>query len=128
MISHEAVVKIFFPLSKWICEYFVSPLIEFVVQFSTLHVSSSIRRILYKFAQLKSMSLQLPWWVRSTLIDEFVQLKSHEWSTPIDEFVKLKFIWVFTLKSHECIQLTSHELNLSQHQLWDYTKSHASFK
>jgi hypothetical protein len=45
MISHEAIVKILFPLSKGIREYFVSPYIEFVVQFSTLHVSSSIGRI-----------------------------------------------------------------------------------
>jgi hypothetical protein len=45
MISHEAIVKIFFPLSKGIWEYFISPHIEFVAQFSTLHVSSSIGRI-----------------------------------------------------------------------------------
>jgi hypothetical protein len=87
MISHEAIVKIFFPLSKGIWEYFVSPYIEFVVQIFTLHVSSLIRRIPVQVCITQSMSLQLPWWVGSTLIDEFVQLKSHEWSTPIDELI-----------------------------------------
>jgi hypothetical protein len=47
MISHEAIVKISFPLFKE--KYFVSTLIEFVVQFSTLHVSFSIGRIPVQF-------------------------------------------------------------------------------
>jgi hypothetical protein len=82
MISLEAMVKILFPLSKGIWEYFASPYIEFVVQFSTLHVSSSIGRIPVQSMslfnsnhmsdQLQSMSLF------NTNSYEFVQFKSHE--------------------------------------------------
>jgi hypothetical protein len=60
MISHEAIVKIFFPLSKGKSEYFVSPCIEFVVQSSTLHVLPQLEESPDKFAQLKSVSIQLP--------------------------------------------------------------------
>jgi hypothetical protein len=60
MISREAIVKIFFPFSKGILEYFVSPYIEFVVQSSTLHVLPQLEESSDKFAQLKSVSIQLP--------------------------------------------------------------------
>jgi hypothetical protein len=44
MIMHEAIVKIFFHLSKGISEYFVSPLIEFMVQFSTLQTVDTLNQ------------------------------------------------------------------------------------
>ena len=67
MISREAIVKIFFPLSKGIWEYFVSPLIEFVAQFSTLHVSSSIGRIPVQVCttQINESSTPLMSWFNS---------------------------------------------------------------
>jgi hypothetical protein len=67
MILHEAIVKIFFPLSKGIWEYFVSPYIEFVVQFSTLHVSSSIGRIPVQVCttQINESSTPLMSWFNS---------------------------------------------------------------
>jgi hypothetical protein len=128
MISHEAIVKIFFPLSKGIWEYFVSPYIEFVVQFSTLHVSSSIRRIPVQVCttQINECSTPLMSWFNSNRRACSTQIT---WVINSNRWVCLTQIHMsFYLKSHECVQLTSHELNLSQHQLWDYTKSHASFK
>jgi hypothetical protein len=86
---------------KGIWEYFVSPLIEFVVQFSTLHVLPELKEFMYKFAQLKSMSLfnsnymsfNSNQWVCSTLMDELVQIKSHGvCSTQINGFLNSNYM------------------------------------
>jgi hypothetical protein len=62
---------------------FVSPLTEFVVQFSTLHVSSSIGITLVQVC-----TTQIHQFVQLQM-DEFVQLKLHESLTPFDDFIQL---------------------------------------
>ena len=132
MISHKVIVKIFFPLSKEIWEYFVFPLIEFVDQSSTLHVSSSTGRILvqvrttqiHEFVQLKWMSLfNSNRWVYSTQITWVVNsnrwvcsLKVHESLTLIDKFIQLnrwgcsyQIAWCCITRIDEFVQLKSHE-------------------
>jgi hypothetical protein len=123
MISREAIVKIFFPLSKGIWEYFVSPLIEFVAQFSTLHVSSSIGRILVQVCttQINESSTPLmSWfnsnrWVCSTQITWVINSNRWVCLTQIHMSFYTQITWV-------CSTHTAWV------QLWDYTKSHASFK
>jgi hypothetical protein len=101
--------------SKAIWEYFIFPRIEFVVRFSTLHISPSIGRISIQVCTTRSRSLfnsngwlwstQNTWvvnfnrWVcltqitwSSTLIDEFVQLKSHEFEHITTSFNMISII------------------------------------
>jgi hypothetical protein len=102
MISHEAMAKIFFSLSKGIWEYFVSPVIEFVAQFSTLHVSSSIGRIpvqvcttqINEYSTPLKSSFNSNRWVRSTQITWVINYNRWVCLTQIHMSFYTQITWV----------------------------------
>jgi hypothetical protein len=127
MISHEAIAKIFFPLSKGTWEYFVSPYIEFVVQFSTLHVSSSIRRIPVQVCttQINECSTPLMSWFNSNHMSDQLQSmslfnsNSYEFlhSNHMSVFNSHHMSWTYHIINYEIIPNLMHHLNSTQKQI-----------
>ena len=135
MISHEAIVKIFFHLSKGISEYFVSPLIEFVAQFSTLHFSSSIGRIPVQVCTTQINESSTPLrslfnsnrWVCSTQITWVIN--SNRWvcltqihmsflhSNHMSVFNSHRMSWTYHNINYEIIPNLMHHLNSTQKQI-----------
>jgi hypothetical protein len=115
MISHEAIVKIFFPFSIGIWEYF-SPYIEFVVQFSTLHVSSSIGRIPVQVCttQINESSTPLMSWFNS---NRWACSTQFTWVINSNRWVCLTQIHMSFLHSNHMSVFNSHHMSWTYHNI-----------